>query len=599
MRPLPLLLCSCLLSACGARTGLLSPEVELLVEEPEEIVPEFRDDPEQATADKIDLLLVIDDSGSMADKQAILARAVPDLVRRLTVPRCVDRSGAPVAGQPLESSEPCPDGSVREFSPVQDMHIGVLSTSVGAGVAGCAGTSPPRAGRLVTTNDEKGYEDFGFIAWDPEGTKDPSGERDVDDLMRRLRELVVGVGQTGCGNEAPLEAFYRFLIDPEPAAQYDEEPCPDSDRKCSVPVGNDVQLSLQRRRFLRPDSLVAVLMLSDENDCSIMAEGDAYRAATLAPLERPTAVCETDPNNPCCHPCGSAAPAGCPDPATDQNCMLGDYTPEESVSLLSCTDHKRRFGFDPLYPIERYVRGLTQPTVPGRDGQDVPNPLFSDLTGSGAPPRSPTLVFAGAIVGVPWQNLARDHQDEDQLSYMSSSELEEAGRWDMLVGDPSMDRLPGDPLMIETDAQREGIHPITGDPLQPADADDPLANPINGHEMDLSSGENNFGLGLQYSCIFDLPEPQRCGGRFCDCDLGAAVQKRPICQAPDGTYGNVQYRAKAYPGLRQLRLLRELGSRAVPASICARNVVDETRQDYGYRPAVEGILDRLRAGLQQ
>ena len=40
--------------------------------------------------DKIDLLFMIDNSASMADKQDILAAAVPDLVNRLIQPRCIN-----------------------------------------------------------------------------------------------------------------------------------------------------------------------------------------------------------------------------------------------------------------------------------------------------------------------------------------------------------------------------------------------------------------------------------------------------------------------------------------------------------------------------
>src|SRR5262245_2080061 len=46
-------------------------------------------------ADKVDLLMMIDNSRSMADKQLILALAVPDLLGRLVNPRCVDAAGQP------------------------------------------------------------------------------------------------------------------------------------------------------------------------------------------------------------------------------------------------------------------------------------------------------------------------------------------------------------------------------------------------------------------------------------------------------------------------------------------------------------------------
>src|SRR5581483_3766610 len=87
---------------------------------------------QQARADKIDLLFVIDDSGSMRDKQLILARALPDLVDRLINPLCVDPATlAPSKTQPSGPLAPCPSGTLREFNSVQDLHIGVVSTSLG------------------------------------------------------------------------------------------------------------------------------------------------------------------------------------------------------------------------------------------------------------------------------------------------------------------------------------------------------------------------------------------------------------------------------------------------------------------------------------
>src|SRR5262245_14316216 len=43
----------------------------------------------QSAVDKIDIVLDLDNSRSMADKQEILALAVPDLVERLVNPICV------------------------------------------------------------------------------------------------------------------------------------------------------------------------------------------------------------------------------------------------------------------------------------------------------------------------------------------------------------------------------------------------------------------------------------------------------------------------------------------------------------------------------
>src|SRR6185503_18421167 len=49
----------------------------------------YVDEIRQTAVDKIDLLFMIDNSISMADKQAILAEAVPLLVTRLITPLCV------------------------------------------------------------------------------------------------------------------------------------------------------------------------------------------------------------------------------------------------------------------------------------------------------------------------------------------------------------------------------------------------------------------------------------------------------------------------------------------------------------------------------
>ena len=58
---------------------------------------------------KVDLVLAIDTSRGMADKHAILALAVADLVQAFTNPACVDAAGNPSAQQPLNHTEACPD----------------------------------------------------------------------------------------------------------------------------------------------------------------------------------------------------------------------------------------------------------------------------------------------------------------------------------------------------------------------------------------------------------------------------------------------------------------------------------------------------------
>src|SRR5687768_2735326 len=78
---------------------------------------------------KVDVLLVVDNSISMADKQELLGEAIPTLIRRLIAPGCVDENGNSVG----QSADPiCPQGSAPEFRPATDIHVGVITSSLGS-----------------------------------------------------------------------------------------------------------------------------------------------------------------------------------------------------------------------------------------------------------------------------------------------------------------------------------------------------------------------------------------------------------------------------------------------------------------------------------
>jgi hypothetical protein len=575
----------------------------------------------QSSVDKIDLVLGIDNSRSMADKQDILVKAIPDLVKGLVNPRCLDTTtGVPAAMQPMGPLEACPiAGTKREFEPVVDIHIGIISSSIGGhGADSCPdqenNTCAPNPN---FTNNDKGhlvarpgeclgglvpgtYQDKGFLAWDPKQKLVPPGEGNLDNLTANLGEMVRGTGQIGCGFEAQLESWYRFLIDPEPY------------EKISViggkatPEGKDEVLLAQRRDFLRPDSLLAVIILTDENDCSIKEFGQFYFAGQLKNgngtpfhLPRARAECAANPNDPCCLSCGQN-PGTCPaDPTCfDANNNVKALTEMEDQSNLRCYDQKRRFGIDFLYPIDRYTTGLSSVTVPNRAGELVPNPIFSDLdpTDDNANVRDSGLVFLAGIVGVPWQDIARDPSDltkgfknSDELLAQNDNGL---NTWDIILGDPTKLVPPADPHMIETVFPRMGVNPITGDPITP-----PLGTPnkINGTEWTVKLNDD-----LQYACIFPLETPRDCSDPLnVSCDCSKADNDNPLCQPDpvDPTKRTYQTHAKAYPGVRELQVLRSLGAQGITASVCPAQLTTDTSPDYGYRPAIGAIVDRLKIAL--
>jgi hypothetical protein len=614
---------------------------------------------------KVDLLFMLDNSASMADKQKILASTAPELLRRFVSPACVDATGE-VVKKPADPSEACPAGSHRAFAPVQDMHVGVISSSLGGhGADICERIAPDAPGQTPVKNftrDDRGrlltrgprtdasvvqfptvptYKDGGFVAWDAAAKLAPPGLSDVSALIADVGKLVVGADQIGCGYESSLEAWYRFLVQPDPPGSVT------SPVAVGGPVaaeGVDQTLLAQRAAFLRPDSFVLIVMLTDEDDCSLIDgampqltcdkplfdsagaytgcaseqagwpsgyvegnftdvvatgtdrfTGSPFPANYLAAQQRNppgstsafhlrsgTPACADDPYSPACRQCYTMSASGC-----------GDLPPEQDSGSVRCFDQKRRFGWDSLYPLQRYIDGLTKTQIIDRAGALVPNPLF-------AGGRAPSSVVLAALVGVPWQDLAADPGDLTK-GYKKSASSGQQVDWPLVLGDPfNLDKAkrlpPGDPLMRPSQAARSGSL-VTGEKLGSSGW-----NSVNGHEW-LAGGDD-----LQYSCVFPLDEPRDCTveASVCECSEFSQMQKNPLCEAPvpgdpgmkgDGKSTTTQYRAKAYPAPRILHALRGVGSSGVLGSICAAQTNDPSRADFAYGPSIDAIATRAAASL--
>lgn len=599
-----------LVGGAAATTGCLDRPVKAQEPKTSNV---YVDEIRQTAVDKIDLLFMIDNSISMADKQAILADAVPLLVQRLITPLCVrpcdkndncseaqERDGIPTMGN-ADATGKCAQGA-PEFSPIHDIHVGVVTSSLGAHGA-------PSAKDVCAQEDDNdhahllgsvrtgltSYENQGFLKWDT--TKPakymPAGDSDGAAFTDKFTAMVKGAGEHGCGFEASLESWYRFLIDPEPPLKSTLM------GNTTVREGLDQVILDQRAAFLRPDSLVAVIMLSDENDCSIRDEGYGWLIARSQSMYRSTSQCAANPNDTCCQSCvEQSANPGCPAIGSDPECMKGNTLPMGSDDLnLRCWQQKRRFGFELLYETQRYSEGLRSHTVPNRKGEPVQNPLFAAAPGKAS--RDAGLVFLAGIVGVPWQDIADDETRDtpDTLRYLTEAQLEMKGRWNTILGSPNSGSTdapvpPEDPLMIETPDERMGMNPITKDAIAPSSSTG-LVNKINGHEQ-----TNVANSDLQYACIFKLATPIMCdaardaAGGGCDCFAEDAPFNRPLCQ------GTTQNYAKAYPGTRHLQVLKEFKDNSIVASICPKVTEGPTKPDYGYNPAVKAIIDCLKEALK-
>jgi hypothetical protein len=553
---------------------------------------------------KLDLLMMIDNSISMGDKQHLLADAMQHLVNRLVQPRCLDEQGM-ATGQQATPGGVCPTGSQPEFLPFNDIHAAVVTSSLGShGANGvndvCTLADDDDHAQLlgIIRPDLPNWNQQGFLAWDPQQMRIPVGIAEPAVFAAGLAKTVQAAGDSGCGYEASLEGWYRFLVDPEPPLAV---VVPTAGGQAEV-QGVSAAVLAQRAAFLRSDSVLGIVMLSDENDCSVIDGGYGHLISRQAPMYRSTSACAANPNDACCQSCAeTTARAGCPALATDSECAKGNTLAAADDSLnLRCYHQKQRFGFDLLYPVQRYIDALTVTQVRRRsDNALVPNPIYESK--NGAPPRSPEQVLLLGIVGVPWQDVSdAESLTAPGLKFLSEDAPLSAERWDIILGDPAANKLPLDPFMVESIADRTTLDLPMANPvvpaqkLVPATSQDPQANAINGHEQ-----VNQGNVDLQFACTFALPTPIVCdaaaknANKACDCYETDAIYNRPLCQPPGGGPPTTnQYYGKAYPGLRELMVLKGVGGHGIVASTCAKSA-DLQSDSYGYRPAMDALAGRV------
>jgi hypothetical protein len=464
--------------------------------------------------------------------------------------------------------------------------------------------------------------------------------------------MVSGAGAAGCGIESQLESWYRFLVQPEPYASLALRSI---DGKTVATWENvDTMILRERRDFLRPDSLVAIIVLTDENDSEVdvrAAPGTGYKlmARTYQPY-RGTSACATDPASPGCVPCDvNPADPACAPPAGSTTPPVYSAANDWGYDAnLRHVHMKAKYGRDVQYPIQRYAIGLTSKTVPDRIGEYPPdagsyalgnnnctNPLFAASLPDGSDtregplcnlppgPRTPDLVYYAVIGGVPHELLHFVDGDPKASALSDDDWVRIVGRGPAAItmsSPPSYDYSNIDPHMIEDYRDRTTVaYPFPVDssktgPLVASGA--PTAANFNGREWvtDQQDGDAGASTGghvqpvdVQYACTFPLPTPRDCSqaanSEACDCPAESNhlshAQVPSVCDDQNPT---LQTSAKAYPTIRELLVARLMGDRGIVSSLCPIHPTDQGTTDhpdplYGYRPAVTAIIDRLKVGL--
>ncbi len=203
---------------------------------------------ENAAIDSLDLLVVVDNSWSMTGNQTNLVAQLRPLIESLTNPPDADMDGRP------------------DHARVLDIHVGVVSTDLGtpgATVPGCANSdvgddgllNPIRNGQAMARHTPWNGSPSAFRPDDcdhpdqfPSFISFSSGSTEIAQFTHDFH-CNVALWVNGCGLEQPLEAAYRAVV---------------WHRADARPGNMDPNAG-----FLRENALLAILVLSDEEDGSV------------------------------------------------------------------------------------------------------------------------------------------------------------------------------------------------------------------------------------------------------------------------------------------------------------------------------------------
>jgi len=211
--------------------------------------------------DKVDLLFVVDNSRSMAGEQASLRKEFPRVIRVLT-------TGERFPGDP------------DAFPAITNLHVGVVSTDMGV-----PGVSFDRCsadggddGRLLNIAEGDGcsemYPQFLSYVSDSLQGSTAAADRFANDVG-----CIATLGTQGCGFEQQLEAPLKALL---PRVQSDAMGNVLADQirfrattepgtwgKGDLPLAQGGNMGFLRNDAEQGLSLIAVVVVTDEEDCSV------------------------------------------------------------------------------------------------------------------------------------------------------------------------------------------------------------------------------------------------------------------------------------------------------------------------------------------
>jgi len=208
----------------------------------------------------VDLLFVVDNTNSMTEEQLALAREIPNLVRTLA------------SGDETNPATGMPDGW-QDFPPVRTLHVGVITSDMGTGgflVPSCMASPDVGDDGILQTRGNVTIR--GCMATYPSFLEFRPAEGGDPVAFASDVECVAVLGTSGCGFQQPLEATLKALTP--------------STSPITFAGGTVGHADGANAGFLRHDSLLAIIMVTDGDDCSALDSDLFNPSSTRYPGDR-------------------------------------------------------------------------------------------------------------------------------------------------------------------------------------------------------------------------------------------------------------------------------------------------------------------------
>lgn len=352
--------------------------------DPTQAKEEFKDIPVELNRD-IDLLFVIDNSGSMSEEQQSLTANFQLFINVL---------------ENIEGGLP-------------NVHIGVVSTDVGVGPNnGGTGCSANGDNGGLRTNPACGVSNAYIIDTEDGGAGRNQNYDSGANSLAETFSCMAGLGINGCGFEQPLESIKRALDRSNPA----------------------------NSGFLRENAFLAVVIVSDEDDCSVSDTNmfDTTQNDISAPLG-PLSSFRCFEFGVACEPDDPRTPG------PRQNCLPRDDS-QYMTPVQQYIDFLKGVKQDPNQIIVAGIIGNPTPVTVGIDSENnIPKLAPSCTSASGE--AAPAVRLQTFLDGFPQRNTVTTICNDN----LTDALVQIAELLKKVVGNPC---LEGD---IDTDPEAAGV----------------------------------------------------------------------------------------------------------------------------------------------